>query len=59
MFAMNLDKYYILDYGNASEETGSQFPQVQRMGKGYDYDAHASIHNLGTDMLEFTPKIQT
>src|SRR5688572_2208018 len=52
---MTMYKYYTLGYANTRNETGPQYPQVQRMGKDYDYDAPNSIHQLRADVPLFTP----
>ena len=42
-----MKEYFILDFAAGTRETGLEFPQVQEMGKGYDYDANNSVYELG------------
>jgi hypothetical protein len=52
-------RYYTLDYV-ANKETGSQFPQIQEMSKGYDYSASNSVHSLkGSRFPEQTPNFNS
>ena len=39
-----MKEYFILDFAAGTRETGLEFPQVQEMGKGYDYDANNSVY---------------
>ena len=39
-------KYYSLEEACATKETGSYFPQITEMFKGYDYSASDSVHNF-------------
>lgn len=45
--------YFILDFASASKETGTQFPQVQKMSVGYDYDTSNSIYAVGKCRFSF------
>ena len=54
---MTKRRWYTLEYAVAIKETGPQYPQVQRMGKDYDYDAPNSIHQLAEDVPQFSPNL--
>lgn len=40
------NSYYILDFDCDSKETGPIYPQVQKMSKGYDNNAHNFLKKL-------------
>jgi hypothetical protein len=50
-----MSKYYILENACDTEETGPEYPQVQKMGKGYDYNAPDSVWQLSNDIPKFIP----
>lgn len=45
--------YYILKPATDTPETGSQYPQVQKMAPGYDYKASNSVHALSREFEKF------
>lgn len=45
--------YYKLDHAVDTKETGSQYPQVQKMAPGYNYKASNSVHALSRENQEF------
>lgn len=42
--------YYILKPAMDTAETGSVYPQVQKMSPGYNYNAHNSVHALSREV---------
>lgn len=40
------NRFDLLDFACGTQDTGPQFPQVQEMIKGYDYDAKNSVDEL-------------
>ena len=50
-------KYYILGYASGTKETGPQYPQVQSMSKGYNYNSPDSIYQLTIDVPKFFPNL--
>jgi hypothetical protein len=55
-----MSKYYILEYASGTKETGPQYPQVQKMGKDYDYKASNSIYELSVyrkELPNFIPNL--
>lgn len=52
--------YYILEHPADTPETGSEFPQVQKMAPGYDYDAPNSVYQLSeahSQLPSFEPNL--
>ena len=45
--------YYIFKPAVATNETGSAYPQIQKMRPGYDYDAKNSVHALSREYKSF------
>ena len=55
-------QFKIVDFSNDPKEIGSQYPQVQEMSKGYDYDAPNSIDEVGrfyTSLPDFEPNFNS
>ncbi|MDN5205234.1 hypothetical protein QQ008_27875 [Fulvivirgaceae bacterium BMA10] len=55
-----MGKYFILDFACDTIETGPEFPQIQEMKKGYDFNAKNSIYELGTyinELPSFEPSL--
>ncbi len=50
-----MGKYYILENACNTEETGTEYPQVQKMGTGYNYGASDSIYAITNVIPDFTP----
>jgi hypothetical protein len=50
-----MSKYYVLENACNTDETGPEYPQVQKMGKGYDYNAPDSIYEITNVIPEFIP----
>jgi hypothetical protein len=46
-------EYFQLEYSLDKAEIGSQFPQIQKMSSGYDYDAPNSVHSLARCIFKF------
>ena len=44
--------YYIFKPASNTTETGSVYPQVQKMSPGYNYKAHNSVHALSDEVDE-------
>lgn len=45
--------YYIIKPASDNSETGSVYPQVQKMSPGYDYKATNSVHALSREVEDF------
>ena len=45
--------YYKLNHSLDKNEIGSQFPQIQKMTKGYNYDSPNSVHSLSRYLFKF------
>lgn len=55
-----MNKYFVLDFACGTSETGPEYPQVQEMGKRYDYDGSNSIYALEdsrSELPDFTPDL--
>ncbi len=55
-------KYYLFDYACATKETGSQYPQIQKMSVKYDYNANNSVSKLSrciNDFPNFEPNLNS
>mgnify|MGYP006959899243 CR=1 FL=1 len=53
-------KYYLLDYACATRETGSQFPQIQKMSDNYNYQSEDSVYSLSrftNSFPDFNPNL--
>jgi len=52
---MDSNRYNILDFQSGTEETGPEYPQVQGMGVGYNFEAPDSIYQLAKFQTELPP----